>query len=393
MFSDRTNWKLSRNKFTQALEKSRASGQPVIDLTVSNPTECGLDYDAEAIQQAFQNSKSLTYEPTSKGLLGARKAVAQYYREDHGETVDSESMVLTTSTSEAYSYIFRLLCNPDDEILVPKPSYPLFEFLADLHDVRLVPYQLQYAHGWFIDFESLQRALTPQTRAVLLVHPNNPTGSYTKAEERERLNRICRHRDLALIVDEVFLDFPLDGQKRQSFVTNSDGLTFTLSGLSKVAGLPQMKVAWLVTSGPTSRTAEAMARLEIIADTYLSLGSPTQWAFSALLEQRKSIQPQIQKRISENWSFLKARLSEADKYELLETEGGWNAVIRVKRGNAEKWQGDEEFAIELMQSRQLIVHPGHFYDFSCEGQFVTSLITPVNDFRHGMEALLSRRRL
>jgi len=365
----------------------------VIDLTVSNPTECGLDYDAEAIQQAFQNSKSLTYEPTSKGLLGARKAVAQYYREDHGETVDSESMVLTTSTSEAYSYIFRLLCNPDDEILVPKPSYPLFEFLADLHDVRLVPYQLQYAHGWFIDFESLQRALTPQTRAVLLVHPNNPTGSYTKAEERERLNRICRHRDLALIVDEVFLDFPLDGQKRQSFVTNSDGLTFTLSGLSKVAGLPQMKVAWLVTSGPTSRTAEAMARLEIIADTYLSLGSPTQWAFSALLEQRKSIQPQIQKRISENWSFLKARLSEADKYELLETEGGWNAVIRVKRGNAEKWQGDEEFAIELMQSRQLIVHPGHFYDFSCEGQFVTSLITPVNDFRHGMEALLSRRRL
>lgn len=382
----RTNWKLGQNRYTQELEKLRASGQSLIDLTVSNPTECGLNYDAEAIQKAFQTPSLLHYQPTAKGGLEAREKVTQYYREDHAEMVDPESIVLTTSTSEAYSYIFRLLCNPEDEILVPKPSYPLFDFLADLQDVRLVPYQLQYAHGWFIDFELVQRALTPRTRAVLLVHPNNPTGSYTKGEERERLNQICRERDLALIVDEVFLDFPLDGRKRRSFVGNTDALTFTLSGLSKIAGLPQMKVAWVVTSGPAN--TEAMSRLEIIADTYLSLGSPTQGAFSVLLEQRKRIRPQLQKRICENWSCLESRLSQTSKHEFLETEGGWNAVIRFKHGNAEEWQGDEEFAIELMQTRKVIVHPGHFYDFAGEGHIIASLITPTADFRRGVEALL-----
>lgn len=392
MFSERTNWKLSQNRYTQALEKLRASGQSLIDLTVSNPTECGLNYNSEAILKAFQNPRSLTYEPAAKGLLAARKNVTQYYREDHGETVDPESIVLTTSTSEAYSYVFRLLCNPQDEVLVPKPSYPLFDFLADLQDVRLVPYHLHYAHGWFIDFESVQRALTPRTRAVLLVHPNNPTGSYTKAEERERLNRICRDRDLALIVDEVFLDFPLDGQKRESFVASTDVLTFTLSGLSKITGLPQMKVGWVITNGPTSPTTEAIQRLEIIADTYLSVGSPMQWAFQELLEQRKRMQPQLQERIQENWTYLKSRLSQARKYELLETEGGWNAVIRLNQDAVEQSQGDEDFAIELMQARKVIVHPGHFYDFACEGHFVTSLITPVVDFRRGIEALLPEGR-
>ena len=388
MFSERTNWKLSPNRYTQTLEQLRTSGQSLFDLTLSNPTECHLDYDEEAIRKAFQNPRALTYEPTAKGLLAARKEVARYYREDHGETVDPESIVLTTSTSEAYSYIFQLLCNPQDEVLVPKPSYPLFDFLTDLQDVRLVPYQLRYAHGWFMDFGSIQRALTPKTRAVLLVHPNNPTGSYSKEEEREKLNQICRERDLALIVDEVFLDFSLDGQKRQSFAANSDALTFTLSGLSKIAGLPQMKVAWVVTSGPTSRTTEAMARLEIIADTYLSLGSPTQWAIPVLLEQRKRMQPQLQERIRENWTYLKLKLSQTRKYELLETEGGWNAVMRVKQDDTEKWQGDEEFTTELMQSKKVLVHPGHFYDFACEGHFIASLITPTGEFRRGIEALL-----
>jgi alanine-synthesizing transaminase len=387
MFSERTNWKLSQNRYTQTLEQLRASGQSLLDLTLSNPTECHLDYDQEAILKAFQNPRALAYEPTAKGLLEARKEVARYYREDHGETIDPESIVLTTGTSEAYSYVFRLLCNPQEEVLVPKPSYPLFDFLADLQDVRLVPYQLHYAHGWFMDFESIQRALTPKTRAVLLVHPNNPTGSYCKGEEWERLNRICRERDLALIVDEVFLDFPLDGQKRQSFVANSNASTFTLSGLSKIAGLPQMKVGWVVASGPRLRTTEAMARLEIIADTYLSLGSPTQWAFPVLLEQRKRMQPQLQERIRENWTYLKSKLSQTRKYELLETEGGWNALMRVRQDDTEKWPGDEEFAVELMKSKNVLVHPGHFYDFAYDGHFIASLITPTADFRRGVEAL------
>jgi alanine-synthesizing transaminase len=390
MFSERTNWKLGHNRYTQVLEELRASGQALIDLTVSNPTECGLDYDSEAILRAFQNPKALAYEPAAKGLLAARAEVARYYREDHGEKVDPESIVLTTSTSEAYSYIFRLVCNAQDEVLVPKPSYPLFDFLADLQDVRLVPYELQYAHGWFIDFESVQRAITPRTRAVLVVHPNNPTGSYAKVEERERLNVICRERDLALIVDEVFLDFPLDDPPPKSFVANADVLTFTLSGLSKIAALPQMKVAWVATSGLERQRNEAIERLEIIADTYLSLSSPTQRAFPALLEQRNRMRAQLQERIRENWSYLKSTLSQTAEYELLETEGGWNAVVRVKNVHGAKRTSDEQFTIEWMQTKKVIAHPGHFYDFASQDYFVVSLIVPGEQFRRGICALVSQ---
>lgn len=389
MFSQRTNWKLSHNRYTQSLERLRKSGSTLIDLTVSNPTECGLDYDAAAILRAFRNPQSLSYEPVAKGLRTAREEVARYYRGDHGETVDPEALVLTTSTSEAYSFVFRLLCNAQDEVLVPKPSYPLFDFLADLQDVCLVPYQLHYAHGWFIDFESVERALTPRTRGVLLVHPNNPTGSYTKAEERERLNRMCRERNLALIVDEVFLDFPMDGQRRKSFAANADALTFTLSGLSKIAGLPQMKVAWVVTSGPSALVSEALERLEIIADTYLSLGSPTQWAFPTLLEQRKRMRVELQQRVRENWTSLRTALTKKGKYELLETEGGWNAVLRVKGKHGEKARSGEELSIALMETKKVIVHPGHFYDFPSDNYLVVSLIVPAAQFQQGVSALVS----
>ena len=220
MFSQRTNWKLSRNKYTLALEELRSPREHIFDLTVSNPTQCGFHYDAERILGAFRNPKALTYEPEAKGLLAAREEVAGYYKDDHGVTLDPEWVLLTTSTSEAYSYVFRLLCNPHDEIAAPKPSYPLFDFLGDLQDVSLIPYSLEYAHGWFVDFHSLLRALTPRTRAVLLVHPNNPTGSYVHKEERQRLNELCRERGLALIVDEVFLDYSLTDAGRETFATN-----------------------------------------------------------------------------------------------------------------------------------------------------------------------------
>lgn len=381
MFSERTNWKLKTNNYTRALEEMRASGESLIDLTVSNPTECGLQYDSAAILEAFQNPQALNYQPEAKGLLTAREAVARYHREDHGELVDPESLLLTTSTSEAYSYVFRLLCNAYDEILVPKPSYPLFDFIADLQDVTLRPYSLQYAHGWFIDFDSLARALTPRTRAVLLVHPNNPTGSYVKSEEVLRLNALCREKDLALIVDEVFLDYALDGQARKSFVGNRDALTFTLSGLSKIAALPQMKVAWVATTGPESLVRPALQRLEIVADTYLSLSSPTQWAIPQLLEQRRLLQPQIWKRVRENWRALQSMVTGKGPWQVLQTEGGWYAVLRVSTDRT-----DEDLTIEMMRKARTLVHPGHFYDFAGDGHLVVSLIVRQEDFRLGMAA-------
>jgi alanine-synthesizing transaminase len=383
MFSQRTNWRLATNKYTQAIEEMRAAGEPFVDLTISNPTQCGFHYDSDAILSAFQNPKSLSYEPEAKGLLVAREKVACYYSEDHHVALDPETLLLTTSTSEAYSYVFRLLCNPQDEILVPKPSYPLFEFLGDLQDVSLVPYSLGYAHGWFVDFHSLVHALTPRTRAILLVHPNNPTGSYLHAEEEQRLNELCRERNLALIVDEVFLDYSLSEQPRNSFVTNQETLTFTLSGLSKITALPQMKVAWVATSGPQDVRQAALARLEIIADTYLSLNSATQWAVPTLLEQRRSLQPQVLDRVRQNWTFLKSTLSKETSCELLDSEGGWYAVLRV-RGN----RSDEDSAIEILRTARTLIHPGHFYDFPSDGFLVVSLITTSPEFQRGITYLL-----
>lgn len=383
MFSQRTNWKLSPNKYTEALEEMRSSGERIVDLTVSNPTQCGFQYDSERILAAFQNPKSLSYEPEAKGLLTAREEVAKYYKEDHRVTIDPESLVLTTSTSEAYSYVFRLLCNPHDEILVPKPSYPLFDFLGDLQDVSLIPYSLEYAHGWFVDFHSLVRGLTPRTRAVLLVHPNNPTGSYAHAEEVQRLNELCRERGMALVVDEVFLDFSLSDQRRKSFVGNQDALTFTLSGLSKIAALPQMKVAWIAVSGPETLKKQSLDRLEIIADTYLSLNSPTQWAFPELFEQRRSLRPQLLERIRQNWADLKSAVGKQAFCEVLDAEGGWYAVVRVASDCS-----DEDLAIELLRKTHTLVHPGHFYDFASDGYIVLSLIIPRAEFERGVSCLV-----
>src|SRR5271155_3368296 len=228
MFSDRTNWKLTRNRLTDALEEVRSSRARVLDLTISNPTRAGLRYDEPQILKSLASPQALDYDPQPKGLLSAREAGAADYKSAHGTHLEPEQVILTTSTSEGYSFVMRLLCNPGDELLVPKPSYPLFEFLADLQDVKLVPYPLIYDHGWQMDFPSLQKAMTSRTRGVVVVHPNNPTGSYVHSHEREALNRFCRERELAVIADEVFLDYGYDGASRQSFAANRDVLTFTL---------------------------------------------------------------------------------------------------------------------------------------------------------------------
>jgi alanine-synthesizing transaminase len=383
MFSQRTNWKLSPNRLTKALEAAHASGKRLLDLSVSNPTEGGFHYDVSTILSAFQNPKALTYDPQPKGLLSAREQVSRYYLDDHLSRLDPESIYLTTSTSEAYSYIFRLLCNPQDEIIVPKPSYPLFEFLASLQDVTLVPYSLEYAHGWFVDFQSVFHALTPRTRAILLVHPNNPTGSYVRTEELQQINGICRERNLALIVDEVFLDYTFEGRSPSTFAANRDALTFTLSGLSKIAAIPQMKVAWVATTGPESLVRPALDRLEVIADTYLSLNAPTQWALPTLFEQRRSLQPQLLQRIRENLVTLRKLLSSRSTCELLDADGGWYAVLRVSAQRS-----DEDLVIDLLQKHHVLIHPGHFYDFPKDGFLVVSLITPAEIFHQGICRLL-----
>ena len=383
MFADRTNWNLKANPLSEALAQHRTSGKALLDLTASNPTECGFDYDSRAILQALANPTSLAYDPDPRGLPSARHAVAAYYAA-RGTEVPVDSIILTTSTSEAYSYVFRTLCNSGDEILIPEPSYPLFAFLADIQDVKLARYPLAYDYGWQINFHTLQQAITSRTRGVIVVHPNNPTGHFTKAGELTKLNEICSARNLAIIADEVFLDFTLHrGRAPFSFAQNSAALTFTMSGLSKISGLPQMKAAWLITSGPEGLKADALARLEIIADTYLSMNAPVQWAIPASLEQRQSFQTQLSSRIQKNLAELDHQLATQKSCARLVVESGWYAVLRVPATRS-----DEELAIELLNQKNVYVHPGHFYDFPSDGFLIVSLITREEDFAKGVKLLL-----
>ncbi len=382
MFSHRTDWKLTPNRFTQAQQELRAAGREVLDLTISNPTRAELHYDRETILQALVDPEAMDYDPQPKGLRSAREAVAGYYGKQHND-IDPESIVLTTSTSEGYSYVFRLLCDVEDEILVPKPSYPLFEFLADLQDVKLVPYPLLYDHGWQIDFPSLYKAVNHRTRAVVVVHPNNPTGWFVADKERSVLNQFCHEYNLALVADEVFLDYAHDGAARATFADNREALTFTLSGLSKISGLPQMKLAWIVTSGADEQVDAALVRLEVIADTYLSMNAPIQLAAPVLLEQRHSVQPLVLDRVRANLSELDRGLAKQKSCRRLDVEGGWYAVLRVP-----VTQSDEDLAIEILRKHSVLVHPGHFYDFPNDGYLIVSLITPLQDFRKGTAKVL-----
>jgi alanine-synthesizing transaminase len=384
MFSKRTSWKLTPNAFTLAQREMADAGRDVLDLTASNPTRVGLNYDSAAIIGALTQAAGLDYDPLPKGMSAARQAVSDYYREQHDAfSVDPDNIILTTSTSEAYSHLFHLLCNPDDQVLVPKPSYPLFDFLADLADVKPVPYPLIYDHGWQIDFASLYKAVDHHTRAIVVVHPNNPTGSYVHENELAPLNAFCREYNLPLIVDEVFLDYAHDGADRPTFAANRDALTFTLSGLSKVSGLPQMKLAWIICSGPEDQVAAAMDRLEIIADTFLSMSAPVQLATPVLLQQRKNIQPVLLDRLRANLEELDRQLLRSARCKRLDVEGGWYAVLRVP-----VTQSDEDLAIKILRSCYVLVHPGHFYDFSQDGYLILSLITPTDHFREGVGRIL-----
>lgn len=384
MFADRTNWKFETNRLSEALAKRRRAGQPVLDLTASNPTTCGFRYHAGAMLRALSNPKALVYDPEPRGLAPARRAVIDYYG-SHGTRIDIDDIILTTSTSEAYTFAFRVLCNPGDEVLVPEPSYPLFAFLAGIQDVKLVPYPLIYDHGWQIDLHLLERAVTDRTRALIVVHPNNPTGHFTKQNEIAKLNQICADRKLAILADEVFLDFALRETAPATFAANAAALTFTLSGISKICGLPQMKAAWMVTSGPEHLKLRARERLEIVADTYLSMNAPVQHALQIFLDQRHEFQSQLLERVRKNLAELDGQLGSQKACARYEIEAGWYAVLRIP-----VMRSDEDAALFLLESDGVYTHPGHFYDFPADGFLVASLITPEEDFAAGINLLLSR---
>jgi aspartate/methionine/tyrosine aminotransferase len=385
MFADRTNWNLSANRLAEALDRHRAQGRTLLDLSASNPTDCGFRYEGSSILKALIHPGALRYQPDPRGLKGARAAVSDYYAA-RGNDVGIDQIILTASTSEAYSFIFRLLANPGDELLIPAPSYPLFDFLADIEDVKLVRYPLVYDHGWHLDFHALEQALTARTRGVIVVHPNNPTGHFTKPEEFAQLNQACRERGISIIADEVFLDFALVSrrEKPKSFVTNSPALTFTLSGLSKIAGLPQMKLAWLVVSGPEEQKREALGRLEVIADTYLSPSTPTQLAAPALLAERHRFHEQLMGRVVRNLAQLDSQLEKQKTCIRLDLEGGWYAVVRVPATRP-----DEDLAVELLEQHEVYLHPGRFFGFSADGYLVVSLITEERQFGEAIERVVS----
>ncbi len=381
MFSARLHWNLSLNPLTRLIEEKRGAGDRILDLTESNPTRAGLNYPEAAILEALASPEVLRYDPNPAGVLSAREAVAQYYE---GRAKPS-GILLTASTSEAYALLFKLLCDPGDEILVPRPSYPLFEFLAALESVSVARYPLLYDHGWTVDFEALEGAIHARTRAVVVVNPNNPTGSFLKRDELERLTEICARNDVAIISDEVFADyaFAADARRVSSLVDAEEVLTFSLSGLSKVSGLPQMKLGWIVVSGPEPARSDAYARLELIADTYLSVGTPVQCAAGALLGVRGGIQGEIRARTTANLARLRQRLA-ATPFRALDIEGGWYAVVEAPRVRSE-----EEWVLDLLRRENVLAQPGFFYDFDREAFLILSLLTPGAAFAEGIDRLLA----
>lgn len=396
MFTERTQWHDAPNPLSQAWAARRALGLECFDLTLSNPTQADLSYPRAEILNALARPESLVYEPHPLGALAARAALAHALRPG----VDPDRLLLTASTSESYAWVFKLLAERGDDLLVPAPSYPLFDFLARLEEVRLVPYPLQYDARWHIDRAALEAAIGPRTRAILVVHPNNPTGHYVEPTEAAWLLQLAAERGLAVISDEVFLEFPwstadsgapVDDVRARGLGTrglaartlpvqslaagNPAALTFALGGLSKCAGLPQLKLGWIEVAGPDPLAREAMRRLEVLADTYLSVNTPVQRALPILLELRGSIRAEIAERIARNLAFVRSRHGPTSSWDLLRAEAGWYACLRVPDIRTE-----EEWALALVETEGVLVHPGYFFDFPSGAHLVLGLLSPESDF-------------
>ncbi|HXH07396.1 MAG TPA: pyridoxal phosphate-dependent aminotransferase [Vicinamibacterales bacterium] len=384
MFSSRLPDDLRPNPLAEALARRRAAGLPVIDLTLSNPTRAGFDYPRD-LPAALADPGGLVYEPAPLGLPAARAAVSTFLG-TRACTVEPERIALVSSTSEAYAGLLKLLCDAGDEVLVPTPSYPLVEYLARLELVRPVPYRLEYAGRWSIDFDSLERALTSRTRAVIVVSPNNPTGNWTAGTELRRLVELAASRDLAIVADEVFADYPFDEapDPPASVLDQREALAFSLGGLSKSAGLPQLKLSWIAAAGPPPAVEAALRRLEVICDSYLSVSTPVQLALGALLAAGAGVRDAIRARVRSNRDRL-ARLVAGSPATLLAAEGGWYAVLEVPAPN-----GEEALALDLLERDGVLVHPGYLFDFEREAFLVIGLLAPEADLESGVRRLLER---
>jgi len=382
VFSSRLDWSQRPNRLSTLLAHKRQAGAAVLDLTESNPTRVGLDYPQPEILAALADPSALRYHPSPRGIDSAREAVAGYYR-DRETPISIRDVLLTASTSEAYAYLFKLLTNPGDEILAPRPSYPLFEFLAALESVHIRQYPLRYDGVWHVDFAALERAITPRTRAIVVVNPNNPTGSFLKRAELDVLDSLAAERGLAVLSDEVFRDYGFaDETDRVSTLAGERrALTFSMSGLSKIAGLPQMKLGWIVASGP--HRAEALDALELVADTYLSVSTPAQVALPRLLTLSGGILDQVRARTTSNLAQLRESV-QGSAATLLRAEGGWYAVLQMPRTRTE-----EEWTLKLLQESDVLVQPGFFFDFESEAFLVLSLLPEPATFLEGVARLRS----
>jgi aspartate/methionine/tyrosine aminotransferase len=382
VFSSRLPAALGPNALTRALARLRDSGESWLDLTETNPTAVGLPYPA-GLLRPLADPAGMRYRPRPLGLDAARTAIATEYA-GLGTPVASDRIVLTASTSEAYAILFKLLCNPGDTVLVPQPSYPLFDLLTRLDGVAARPYRLEYHGAWSIDRASVDAAMSARTRAILLVSPNNPTGSLLRATDRAWLVELCAERELALIADEVFGDYLLSPRPDAvRAICGGPALTFALGGLSKSAGLPQVKIGWSAVDGPSRRVRDALQRLEIICDTYLSVSTPLQMAVPALIDAGRSIRASIAARLQRNLDYLRGAVGRQAAVSLLEPEGGWSAVVRVPATESE-----EALVLRLLDQARVLAHPGYFFDFATEAYLVLSLLPEVAIFSKAIDRLL-----
>jgi alanine-synthesizing transaminase len=384
MFAERIGYDLSRNRLTQAVEAMRAAREPYIDLTESNPTRAGFHYPSDLLEPLAQ-PRALTYDPSPLGILEAREAISREYARQRID-IAPDRIVLTASTSEAYSILFKLLAGAGDEVLVPRPSYPLFDHLTRLDLVVPRPYDLEYHGAWSIDFASIERALSPRTRAVLVVSPNNPTGSFVAETELDRLAALCADRGIAIVADEVFVDYALEpGAAEHAGRASRCGhaLTFALGGLSKSVGLPQVKLGWVAVGGPDRLTAEALERLELICDTYLSVSTPVQLAAGALVDRGAAVRREIASRVVANYRYLKSAVGRAPACRVLQSGGGWYGVLQVP-----SLETEEDLAVGLLQTDGVLAHPGYFFDFPRESFVIVSLLPPQPTFADGVDRVL-----
>jgi hypothetical protein len=388
MFSKRYNWGAPPTPFGRLLTEKRKTDHVIIDLTESNPTRVGLDYDARSVLSALSDAETLIYDPDPRGLSCARQAVADHYR-DLGHPVDPGAVLLTPGTSEAYGYVFKLLADPGDEILVPRPGYPLLPYLAGFEGLTCHSYPLRYGEGsgWYVDIDVLSALITDETRAVVIVNPNNPTGSYVNSRELEQIDSLCSTSGVALIVDEVFSDFEATAapDRARTVLNRTRALTFVLNGVSKMLGLPQMKLGWMVVGGDGQLAQAALEGLEALLDFYLPVSTPVQLGLKRLLAGRSAIQGQIQARLSENSRILAFEAGRTRNCRVLDREGGWYAVMEIRDGVS-----DEDRALRLLREDDILIHPGFFYDFNREGMVVLSLLSEPAIFRQGVGRLLKR---